>query len=440
MDLGEILRSGRAMRQLSFAIDYKLFGLNPAGYHVESALLHSINCILFYQVMTLLLFGAPAALAASLIFAVHPVNVEAVAGIANRKELLALFFILLSFACYLRAVATAGLLKKSLLLSITLLFYILAFNSKQTAFLFPVVLIAYDYSFLDREKRLAGKAAVPLLFFVFLFIIYYIFRFIPDFVKLMADAKYWNLFLTDLSVIFWDLRYLLFPIQLSADHTIYKVHRLYNPFLLASLLIIISYCVAVHASFSRDRRFFVMLLWIPVFLLPAMNLIPKSSYFFAERYLYIPSMGFAACIGLLLGRLFRPSFDRRVISWAMVIIIILLFSSLTIMRNEIWFNEASLWEDTVKKSPRSFAAHNNLGNIYYLKGNLTGAVVEYEKALNIYPEHPESLYNLANIYFEAGDKVRASSYYNSFLKVWKGDKNKEVEVREKLRSLSSTGD
>lgn len=434
-DMSAVLQGGRAMRQLSFMIDYKLFGRNPLGYHVENAFLHAVNSVLLYEFLSMLSFGIPSALIAALVFAIHPIHVEAVAGIANRKELLSLLFIFLSSMSYIRAVGAKTESRRVWSLAGTFLFYLIAVYSKQTSALLPFLLMSYDFSFLRKEERIIGKAALPLIVIMVSYISY---RFVlPAVVSFYSNPEtmkisYWHILLTAVSVFYLDVRYMLFPLQLSADHTVRFVYAVGTPLFIVSLSAIAGYFAAIVISFRRSNGVFLMLMWMSLFLLPTTNLIPGLSYFFAERYLYIPSVAYSALSGRLL-----ETVNKTLLAATVLFLILLPFSYLTVSRNTVWRNEESLWSDTIKKSSRSIFAHNNLGNVYYVKRDFEAAAGEYEAALALFPEHPESLYNLANIYYMGGDREKALQKYKLFLKVWKGDERIKMDAVIKVKNLES---
>lgn len=436
-DVVDVLSGSRAIRQLSFLLDYKLFGNNPFGYHVENTLLHAINSVLLYRFLVIISFSAANAFVAALLFAVHPVHVEAVASIANRKELLALMFIFLSMICYMRAVRTMMLLDRYILLSVSLFFYITAILSKQTAALLLLAIVAYEYTLLDAKERFIGKLAAPLMAALLSYLAYkFAYPFFMSFYSIpeTMGIRYDHIVLTIISVFYFDIKYLIFPIQLSADHTIKFIYNFNEPLFIIALSLLICYCILALMSFKRDKLVFFMLLWIIIFLLPTVNIVPGVSYFFAERYLYIPSAGYAAIIGRLLnGIIPEISFRKQ----TAIVSVLLLFSYLTVMRNTAWRDEGTLWKDTIRKSPRSIFAHNNLGNVYFQKGDLDAAQHEYKKTLELFPNHPESLYNLANIYYIQGDKEKAIDKYRLFLRVWKGEEALKIEVIAKINSLES---
>lgn len=435
-DVTAVLFGSRPMRQLTFMIDYKLFGRNPAGYHIENALFHAVNSVLLYRLLALLSFSTAGAFASSLLFSVHPIHVEAVACIANRKELLALLFILLSGIYYIKAVSSkSGLIRN---LAAAFVFYTAAVLSKQTAAFLPFMLIAYDYLFLKKEERVLGRLVIPLSLVIILLSLYS--RGLPDAVRPyegMTDngrlITFKETLLTAVTVFPLTLRYLALPFQLSADHTITVVSSL-SPALILSLFVIAGYLAVLFAS-RRLKAVPFFLLWILIFLIPTSNLIPGTSYFFAERYLYIPSVGFIALTGMLFeARRWRGA------SNALLILIIFIFSCLTVMRNTAWRDESSMAEDTVRKSPRSVFARNNYGNVLLMKGDVEGAFREYEAALRLNPKRPESLYNLADIYYIKGRKKEALGIYRSFLEVWKGDEEIGNAVKDRVKTLEATED
>ena len=141
----------RPLVTISYFTDYAIWKLNPFGYHLTNLLLHILNAILFYFFISLIAKDKKIALCASLLFALHPINAEAVNCIAFREDMLAFLFLIASFIFYIKLGGYKGIRRFYChLASVTL--YLLALFSKEMAIILPFLLILYDYFFVSRDR------------------------------------------------------------------------------------------------------------------------------------------------------------------------------------------------------------------------------------------------------------------------------------------------
>ena len=176
LDAGEI--SYRPLVTASYFMDYSIWKLNPLGYHFTNIILHIFNVLLFYLFLSLLIKDRKSSLLASLFFALHPVNIEAVNCIAFREDLLAFLFFILSLILFVRF-SSCESRKKIYFYVASLISYSLALFSKEMAITLPLVLILYDYYFVykndikkiiaDFKARYLAYIAVSLVYLWVLF-------------------------------------------------------------------------------------------------------------------------------------------------------------------------------------------------------------------------------------------------------------------------------
>jgi 4-amino-4-deoxy-L-arabinose transferase-like glycosyltransferase len=142
----------RQIRTLSFMADYAIFGFSPTGYHLHNLFWHLLCVLLVFFLLKKISQQGTFSFFGALIFAIHPIQVEAVSNITNRKEMLALGFLLIAFLCYIRFLegTTAG--KWGWLLS-SVLSWVIATFSKQVAIVLPPLLVAYEFLFVSRDQR-----------------------------------------------------------------------------------------------------------------------------------------------------------------------------------------------------------------------------------------------------------------------------------------------
>jgi tetratricopeptide (TPR) repeat protein len=178
-------------------------------------------------------------------------------------------------------------------------------------------------------------------------------------------------------------------------------------------LILICYILGLYLSFRRQPVIFFGLVWCAVFFIPASNLLPLS-YFAADRYLYVPSVGFFILVALFMNR-YLSHFSKLLI--ITVFMLVLIFSILTWRQNKVWHSTFTLYSNALRVSPHSAFALNNLGWEYYLRNDLRQAIYVLKKSANVNPYFPMPFYNLALIYERVGDREKAIYYYSESLKV-----------------------
>ena len=284
-----VLGAGRAVRGFSFMLDYALWGLDPAGFHFTNLLLHVAGVILFYLLLVQILGRTRLPFLAALIFAFHPVNSEAVLGIAHRKELLAMTFLCLSFFSYLRWGQRAWGL------GLSLLAYGLALLSKQVALALPALLLAREL-ILPRKELSPARRFWPLLLYLLLPALAFLLKF-QDFRLFgrfqpvdFAEARYYQILATSLQTFPTYLRLALFPMHLTVD---YNVPLASSPWALGPALGVATLAGLVLLILLLARKKPVLafgLAWYLINLGPVLNFIPANA-FLAERYLYIPVAG-----------------------------------------------------------------------------------------------------------------------------------------------------
>lgn len=377
---------------LSYSIDHAIWGLNPAGYHLTNIILHAINSVLVYTVLKRLTSKDCIALLASLIFAVHPINVENVAWVAERKTLLSGMFALLSIRSYLEF-SREGV-KRPLIYSIV--FYILSMLSKPMAITMPLVFAAYE---LVIAKNLKHRL-IPLIPF---FIIAAFGAFMAMYSQmghnaiekdsLSLEMLLGTVYPTMLPV-FWKYASLIvWPFNLNGyyDTTVY--YSFLAPASLLSLIGIIIVTVLVFWKGGPQTRFWFLWFWI--WLLPVSNIVPLP-VFYADRYMYMPAVSFYVLAGGVLAFLFFKADKLKTLSYAAGALLVFVCFVAAFKRSDVWKNDLVFWTDTVKNSPNQYKARLNLGYALEMRSMYTEAEKEYEAALAIYPSQ-EALSNLTMV-------------------------------------------
>jgi len=397
---------------LSHTLDYRLFGLNPAGHHLTSLILHALNSALVFLLAKRLLGGSiekgkspvPAAMIAALLFAVHPLHVESVAWVSERKDVLSAFFFLLAILAYL-PYAKAGNKK---FYGLTLLAFILALLSKPMAITLPAVLLILDYYPLKRLNKAWKKLLIEK---------------IPFFTISLASAiiTVWaqkaggglrglethsistRLYIAARALIFY-LYKLILPVNLSPYYPLPFNTRLLSPRFIFSLIFIV--IITILCLYAAKNRRWPLALWAfyLVTLAPVSGLVTVGGQAVADRYAYIPTMGFFILAGAAIQRIAQKNDGNgtRPVIWAVPILIIALLGLQTIRQTAVWQNSVTLMSRAINLYPnRAAISYNNRGLAYDKKGKLRLALTDYNRAIAISPEFTEAYINRGIIYGES---------------------------------------
>lgn len=373
---------------------YGLWGLNPLGQRLIKIVLHQGNAWLVYLLVGRLLRARRAGLVAALIFALHPVQTEAVDCIAFNDDLLATGFLLASLHLIRRALERAS----PAALGVGLLAYLAALLSKETALVLLPLLLLQEFCFPPRYSWRRGFVHAALLSVTLLYLFLRFFVFPGPAVE--AATPPWGIARCSLIArsAAQYLRLLLFPARLSLDYSL-PVRSLAFSISLPPLVLAATVAALVLLRTSiLSRRFFWASGWLILPLLPALHLIPLPQVL-AERYLYMSVIGFGTMAALAAGSLAGAGMAR-----ALSVGLLLPLALLTFSRNRAWTTPDELWRRTLLASPDSPVAHNNLGWSRYLKGDDAGAAAEFRKAIESRPSRRAGAVAYANLAVLAGKR------------------------------------
>ena len=430
----------RPIREMISALDYSVWKLNPAGYHLTNLILHILNVILIYFLVSRLTglnkkeedetdFKQPKffniSFLAALFFASHPIHVESISWIKNRSDLLASLFFLSAFFLFIKFISKKELRVRSFYYFSALSCYIFALLSKEIALSLPFVLILYVLYFCTKEEL--KKTLISILPFLAIAISFFTFKskVLGALISVEHDfaISLYSSVLVTLKTLGYYIMLLIFPFNLNADRLLTISETLRDPTVLYSLGLLFVCLIFIIKTFKSQRLVSFSIFWIFLTLLPVSNIVFLSARPIAEQRLYIPSLGF--CLLMAIGVMALFSLKSRFIAQRMLrsLTVFLLVSVITIYfvtvikRNFDWRNPFTFWSATLKSSPHSVRAHNNLGNEYSKIGKYQEAISLYSKAIEIDSEHASSYNNLANAYSDLGQKEKSIPFYEKAIEL-----------------------
>ena len=402
------------LTMLTYSIEYYFFGLHPNGYHAVNLLLHLLNVILVFYVVLFVSDKTGVALVASSLFGIHPLHVESVAWASELKDLLYAFFFLASLLCYQRYQKEP----KTKFYFYSLLLFLLALFSKAMAVSLPIIFLLSAYY---QGKKINVKRWLELLpFFAFSLLFGMLaivaqkssnsiqnLDFFPFHQRLVFACYGFMSYLFKLVAPFHLSAFYPYPIKSTASDAIPGLYYLYPV-----LFLVFIASVFYSLRFSKKIFFGVALFAITLFLV--LQLLPVGGAIMADRYSYIPSMGIFFLAGegcVWLWSKYR-SLNFRLPLTVVSMALLVLFSSQTYSRCNIWKNGMTLWNDVINKEPSVALAYNNRAALWVDEKKYGEALSDYSKAIEIRPQYADAYQNRGVILAGLNNYEEALSDYN----------------------------
>jgi len=431
----------RSLLQISIAFNAHLDGFRTFSYHLINLVLHLINCLLIYFITLRTWFYLKSvnceykeneihfvALFTAVLFLLHPIQTESVVYIMSRSEVFAGTFYLCSillFQVYISKDWPRRVGFKFVVLFIPV-FFLIGFSVKQTLITLPLVLLLYFLFGQDSQSASIrwlnkNKWKIGITILVGISLLFH--KLLTDELFLTGestageDIGRLNYMLTQPSVVFYYyLKLLLFPINLNIDPDIALITEWWSWKFITAL---IGLAGLISFSFrAKEKRLLLYFIsWFLIVLSPSSSIITLSDLA-AEHRTYLASYSFYAVIAFFVYKvthLNSRSYPKKCRDTLLVIsiFIFIIFSILTIKRNQIWASEVSLWSDTLQKSPQKIRPVINIAQAYTKIGNFDLAIEYYEKAQDLNPNVFAVNYNLGNLYFVRGREEDALRLLNT---------------------------
>jgi tetratricopeptide (TPR) repeat protein len=399
-------------------LDCQIFGLRPGRHHFVNALIHGGNTVLVFVVLRAMTGMAWRSALVAALFAVHPLHVESVAWVAERKDLLSTFFGLLAIAAYTsyaRAPSWSrygwvgcffglSLLSKPMLVTLPFVFLLLdvwplkrfwngrhspAKNPKFGSLFFeklPLLAMSVASSIVTFKAQHAAGAVAPI-----------------DILPLSQRLE--NAIVAYLGYLyktFW-------PVDLAVFYP--RPDQLAITTLILAVLVIVGITIGVGV-FSRTRPWLAIgWLWFLGTLVPVIGLVQVGDQSMADRYAYVPLIGVFIMIAWSLPAAFFPSNNRGSLASMVVVLPVIALGALTAWQVRVWKNTETLFGHTLEVTQGNFIAHNLVAGALGQKGDLAGAREHVEKALQLKPSYAGAHYNLGMIMLRQMDFGKAEEQF-----------------------------
>lgn len=419
----------------TFRIEHGLWGLNPTGYHWINLLLHVVNALLVWGVLARL--RVPGAWLAGAIFALHPVQVESVAWITERKNVLMGFFFLLTLLGWIVFVDERTK-RPWLLYGLALILYLLALSAKTTACTLPAALFLVLW--LQKKPINLGRIFQIVPFLVLGIIMgalamwwerYHqgtsraVFTFLGPIERVLVASR----------AVWFYLSKLIWPSNLTFIYPRWDIspgHPLDYVWLLAGLIV----CVAIY--FLRryvGRSLEVAAAFFVATLSPVLGFIMLYTFrytFVADHYQYLACIGPIALVSAGLVNLGDTFKNSRVLLLSAALCMVALLGTLTWRQAAMYGDIETLWRTTLVRNPGCWMAHNNLGIVLFEKGQLDEAIAHYRTTLQMQPSFWDADYNLGNALLGKGEVDEAILYCDKAVARQPNDPDAQVALANAL--------
>jgi len=409
----------RPMMTLGYALCYHLFGPLAYGFHLVNVCLHVGVVLLVFVVARRMFQNRAMAFVAAFLFAIHPIHTEAVAWIAAATSLELTFFYLLTFWLFLNMARPGGGISPWVKLAAVLSFALTIF-SKEQALTFPLLAMVYEHFYREdcsettlwQKARRYGEFWLMDLAYV-LFRIEHLGAFAPQ-IQLSRLGWYPSV-LSALALAGQYLEKLFWPVELCAYYVFHKGTSVLDPRVLAGIAALAACAVIFAVLARRNRQASFGIIWFFVTLAPVMDIRYLAGNVFAERYLYLPSVGFCWVAGWAGVKLWRSLSCRRPI-WrhgllAASCVLVFLLVARVVTRNRDWRSDQALYTQTLRVSPNATSIRENLGVVAWNHGNIDGAEKQWRIALKLAPNSPIALTNLGLVYAKRKQYRQAARYF-----------------------------
>ena len=407
---------------LSYALEYHFFKYNPFIYHLNNLFLHlAVTGLTFWLFLRL---GAPltAAGLGALIFGIHPMHVESVAWITERKDVLYSFFYLLALHSYWGYIHpgtgnTPGQARRKTLYLASLLFSLLSILSKPMALSLPLIFFLCDW-FSRRPWRTALiYEKLPHAFIIagVAWITFSLNARVPIGNVIRSGLIWAWTFAFYLKTFFW-------PMSLSIIHALPEPVALTHPAYLFSLLTFV-FVLTAFLRFRGNRIFVFALLYyfFSIFFLLRFDDTVDITLV-ADRFMYLPSLGICFALGVAAQSLVsrfaeKKGRDKQVMSYLALIFLLLFLGIKSFLQCRLWQDELSLWNTSIQNSPNAYYALRNRGTLFMNQKKFGPALADYNRSLAIKPDFARSYFQRGILYGKMGQRDKSISDFTQAIRL-----------------------
>lgn len=386
---------------------YHLFGLVPWPFRLTNILFHAGNVVLVWMLVKKI-SKPTVAFIASLLFAIHPLAIEAVTWISGGVYSQYTFFFLLSFVLYVYSTSRISHLSSLITFLLSLLI-----SEKAVPLVFLFILYEWMYGTIKKN----WKRLIPYFLISIGFILFYVSR-LGIRISGLEQANYQTisgfynpLYQVSIAISSY-IELFIYPMKLTLYHSLFR----YTPWeLVVRIVVTALYIVLAVYGMVKKKPFGFWLSWVIVGL--GITLLPiKIGWIVAERYAYLAMIGFSVVVGIMFDHLLSSK-RWNVVVTCFVVVVVLALCARTIVRNNDWRTEDSLWVATAISSPTDPHSWNNMGDVYGRHGEYEKSIEAFTRATQINPNYADAYHNIGNTYVHMKKYQEAIPFFEKALSI-----------------------
>jgi len=394
--VGEKTSFYRPLQAISYAIIYKIFKLNPVGYHLLNIFLHT-GCAILIFILLRDIYGEKISFFVSLLWAIHPVNTEAITYISGTADPLFLFFGLLGIYFYNKNFKILSYIS-----------FIISLLSKETSVLILPIFFLYQYcSYKLNKNQIKNYIIITLIF-----LIYFILRqTILNFGKAVPEDIFLHRFYTSFKAFLIYISILLFPFILSMERHIPYIKTFKDIDFIAGFIFFLAFLYFLWRKRDDRKILFGGTLFLINFIFHSNTIIPLNGNL-REHWMYLGSIGFFVYFIILLEKI-----KKEKLKIALTILIFSLYGVRTISRNYDWKEPIKFYEKNLKYFPQSKEILHNYSFTLLLNKDYEKALENFKKLYSIKPEDKKVIFGIGKCYLMLGNYDEALKYYYEGIKI-----------------------
>ena len=420
---------------ISLMLDTELYGPNPGMYHFTNVIIHILNSLLLFLLFSHLTSEKWKSAAVAILFALHPIHVESVAWISERKDVLSTFWGMLTMWMYVRYVDRHTIKRYTL----SLIFYAIGLMSKPMLVTLPFVLLLLDYwplrrfelskdnsKFTNKWTRITYFQHNRAYFLIKEKIPFFILAVLSCYITFLAQKIGGSV--SDVNVLPLSSRipnaiisyclylwHMLWPLHLAF---FYPYPKYFNIMYVLGAFLLLVLITIFSILFSRRYPYLIMgWIWYLCTLGPVIGIVQVGSQSMADRYSYIPLIGISIMLIWGTADLLDKKDYGRILTGFLFTLTLTILIYLTWLHVSYWKNSETLFEHTLEVTSNNYLAHYNLGITLFEKGDIDGAIKQYEEALLINPRITQAHNNLGCILYQRGNTDAAIGHFLTALQI-----------------------
>ncbi len=406
------------LTMLSYMFDYKIFALSPFGYHLSNLLFHLLSTLLTFFIIKKLSNNVWVSFLTSLLFGIHPLHVESVAWVSERKDVLYGFFFLASLYLYLLHAKQEKQFGKYFMFS--LLFFVCSVLSKAQAVVLPVVFFMVDFLIKRFFTKKTILEKIPFFIIAFAFGILAIkvqgkagamqtFQYFPFYERLLFSCY----------ALMTYLHKLILPINLSCFYPYPETNDKINTvWVYLSPLILLTFAFMVWKYFKQSK---VVLFGIGFFLLTiilVLQLLPIGDALYADRYTYIPSIG----IFFIASHFIELHFKKNIVLFISGTYLLML-CYFTFQRTKIWHDSIVLYTNAIDNGYKAAILYNNRGAVLTDSSDNKSALKDFTSLVELKPRYPNGWRNKGLVHQRLKQNEEAIKSFSEAIQYFPDDYN-----------------